>query len=115
MTTNKTSSFADTSDDLRAEYDLDYARSRPNRFAPKMRGTVVAVALEPDVAAVFDTSEAVNRALRSVISERPAGDPHAGQPDKNRGADHVIENQKRPVADSTVVHIGRGAVTRRQR
>ena len=82
MTSNKTSSPTDTTDDLRAEYDLDYARSRPNRFAPEMRGTVVAVALEPDVAAVFDTSEAVNRALRSVISERPASDPLAEQPDK---------------------------------
>ena len=40
MTTNKTSSSPDTSDDLRAEYDLDYAVSRPNRFAPEMRGTV---------------------------------------------------------------------------
>lgn len=69
-------------DDLRAEYDLDHARSRPNRFVPEMRGTVVAVALEPDVAAVFDTSEAVNRALRSVISERPASDPLAEPPDK---------------------------------
>ena len=82
MTTNKTSSSTDASDDLRADYDMDYARSRPNRFAPEMRGTVVAVASEPDVAAVVDTSEAVNRALRSVISERPASDPRAGQPDK---------------------------------
>lgn len=84
MATNKAPSSTDTSD-LRAEYDLDYARSRPNRFAPEMCGTVVAVALEPDVADVFDTSEAVNRALRSVISERPSSDPRAGQPDKKPG------------------------------
>lgn len=80
MTTNKAPSSTDTSDDLRAEYDLDYTRSRPNRFAAETRGTVVAVALEPDVAAVFDTSESVNRALRSVISERPAGDPAPDRP-----------------------------------
>ena len=77
MTTNKASSITDTSDDLRPEYDLDYSRSRPNRFASGMTGTVVAVTLEPDVAAVFDTSESVNRALRSVISARPADDPRA--------------------------------------
>ncbi len=75
MTTNKASSTTDTSDDLRAEYDLDYSQSRPNRFASEMSGTVVAVTLEPDVAAVFDTSESVNRALRSVMSARPADDP----------------------------------------
>ena len=57
--------------DLRAEYDLDYAQSRPNRFAARMSGRVVAVVLEPDVAAVFDTSEAVNRQLRSVIAGLP--------------------------------------------
>lgn len=38
MTANKASSAADTSDDLRVEYDLDYTRSRPNRFASE-RGT----------------------------------------------------------------------------
>ena len=81
MATNKAPSSTDRSDDLRAEYELDYTRSRPNRFA-ETRGTVVAVALEPDVAAVFDTSEAVNRALRSVISERSAGDPSPGQADR---------------------------------
>ena len=82
MTTNKAPSPTDPSDDLRAEYDLDYTRSRPNRFAAETRGTVVAVALEPDVAAVFDTSGAVNRALRSIISERSAGDPSAGRTDR---------------------------------
>ena len=82
MTTNKAPSSTDTSDGLRAEYDLDYTRSRPNRFAAEMRGTVVAVALEPDVAAVFGTSESVNRALRSMISERPTGDARAGQADR---------------------------------
>ena len=84
MTTNKASSIPDTSDDLRPEYDLDYSRSRPNRFASGMTGTVVAVTLEPDVAAVFDTSESVNRALRSVISglpnDNPRGTRRAGRP-----------------------------------
>ena len=72
MTMNKASANSDASDDLRAEYDFDYTQSRPNRFSPRMSGTTVAVVLEPDVAAVFDTSEAVNRFLRSVISALPA-------------------------------------------
>ena len=78
MTTSKAPASRDASDDLRAEYDLDYAESRPNRFAPRMGDTVVAVVLEPDVAAVFDTSESVNRLLRSVIAALP--------PEKRRSA-----------------------------
>jgi len=58
-------------EELRPEYRFDYAHARPNRFAARMRGKVVAVVLEPDVAEVFDSSEAVNRLLRSVISAVP--------------------------------------------
>lgn len=76
MTTNRTPATPEASDDLRAEYDFDYAKSRPNRFASRTSGSVVAVVLEPDVAAVFGTSESVNRALRAVIAGLPAGDPH---------------------------------------
>ena len=79
MTTSKGSSTPDRSDDLRPEYDLDYSRSRTNRFASGMSGTVVTVTLEPDVAAVFDTSESVNRALRSVISARSANNAAASR------------------------------------
>ena len=85
MATNKAPSSTDTSDDLRTEYDLDYTRSRPNRFASEMRGTVVTVALEPDIAAVFGTSEAVNRALRSVTSKQSADHPRAGRADRKPG------------------------------
>ena len=58
-------------DKLRAEYTFDYSRSRPNRFALRMAENAVAVVLEPDVAKVFDSSESVNRLLRSVISALP--------------------------------------------
>ena len=80
MTTNKASAAPDASDDLRAEYDLDYSRSRSNRFASRTSGTVVAVVLEPDVAAVFDSSESVNRMLRSVIGALPEGAPRKSVP-----------------------------------
>jgi hypothetical protein len=56
---------------LRAAYTFDYGRSRPNRFASRMRENAVAVVLEPDVAQVFDSSDSVNRLLRSVISALP--------------------------------------------
>ena len=72
MTTNTTQNHSDASDGLRTEYDLDYGQSRRNRFASRMSGTTLAVVLEPDVARVFDSSEAVNRLLRSVISALPS-------------------------------------------
>jgi hypothetical protein len=56
---------------IRAEYHFDYSKARPNRFAPLMKGTTVAVVLDPDVASVFQTSEAVNSLTRSVISALP--------------------------------------------
>jgi len=56
---------------LRAHYDFDYSKSRPNRFASRMKPESVAVVLDPDVAAVFDSSEAVNKLLRSVIAAVP--------------------------------------------
>ncbi len=55
-------------DDLRNEYDIDYSKSKPNRFATKLEKGAVAVVLDPDVAAVFGTSKSVNTLLRSVIS-----------------------------------------------
>ena len=79
MPANKDSRAIDPGDDLRPEYDLDYSRSRPNRFATGRSDTVVAVTLDPDVAAVFDTSDSVNRALRSVISTRSADNPTASR------------------------------------
>lgn len=57
--------------DIRADYRFDYRKARPNRFAARMKGSTVAVVLDPDVASVFQTSEAVNSLLRSVISALP--------------------------------------------
>lgn len=68
---SKTSRKTNVSAVMRPEYEFDYRRSRPNRFTSQMTGDVVAVVLEPDVAQVFDTSDSVNRLLRSVISAIP--------------------------------------------
>jgi hypothetical protein len=62
---------------MRAEYDFDYSRAKPNRFAAHMTRPVVAVVLEPDVASVFDSSAKVNAQLRSVISKRAPRKPPA--------------------------------------
>lgn len=60
-------------EELRREYRFDYAKAKPNRFAAQMEPGTIAVVLDPDVAAVFKSSEAVNALLRSVISALPGG------------------------------------------
>ncbi len=60
-------------DEMRAEYDLEYSKARPNRFAAEMGDATVAVVLDLDVASVFQTSESVNSLLRSVIAALPEG------------------------------------------
>ena len=60
------------SDDLLPEYDLDYSKGRPNRYAGKIDKSQVVVMLEPDIAEVFTTPESVNAVLRALISTMPA-------------------------------------------
>jgi hypothetical protein len=58
-------------DVMKKEYRFDYSRAKPNRFARNMPKDAVAIILEPDVAARFKSSEAVNAFLRSVIDALP--------------------------------------------
>jgi len=57
----------DENDDLLPEYDLDFSKSKPNRFAKKYNKTVRRVGLEPDIADEFPTEESVNEALRQYL------------------------------------------------
>jgi uncharacterized DUF497 family protein len=61
---------------MRSEYRLDYDRARPNRFAERVPANAVAVVLDPDVTAVFGSSDSVNALLRSVVRAIP---DHAGR------------------------------------
>ena len=70
-TTSRRRSARPTQGELRREYRFDYRKARPNRFASAMKGKTVAVVLAPDVASVFQSSEAVNSLLRSVILALP--------------------------------------------
>jgi hypothetical protein len=55
-------------DDLRAEYDFDYSTAVRGKYYQRLlkEGANVVV-LEPDVAKAFQSSAAVNEALRSLI------------------------------------------------
>ena len=71
------------SSEIRPEYD--YSRAKPNRFASRMNRPVVAVVLESDVAAVFDSSAKVNAQLRSAMSTRkPRKQPARVRPHRRK-------------------------------
>ncbi len=59
-------------DELLAEYDFDYSRAQPNRFAGEAQPGSRVVVLDPDVAQVFPTAEAVNTVLRALTRTMPA-------------------------------------------
>jgi hypothetical protein len=55
-------------DELRPEYDFDYSKAVRGKYYKRLmeEGTNVVV-LEPDVAKAFQSSAAVNEALRSLL------------------------------------------------
>jgi hypothetical protein len=61
----------DSLDDLRPEYLFDYSKAKANPYAARLKGRTVAVVLEPDVAAAFPSSKAVNTQLRAVVAPVP--------------------------------------------
>ena len=72
MNEKKIEETDNSDDDLDAEYNFNYKKAKPNRFAisaGKQRLNVVV--LDDDVARVFTTSESVNKALRTLIESMP--------------------------------------------
>jgi hypothetical protein len=64
-------------DDLEPEYNFDYSKGKPNRFAGQLDHSRVVVLLDPDISAVFTTSESVNAVLRALITTMPTVRPTA--------------------------------------
>jgi hypothetical protein len=72
MKTPDSNPAPDDEDDLAAEYAFDYTKAKPNRFATRdSRSKMTVVVLDEDIAQVFPTSEAVNKALRHLIESIP--------------------------------------------
>lgn len=58
-------------DELRDEYQFDYRQAKPNRFAAAVKKGGRLVVLDPEVAAAFPESGAVNAALRALLRTSP--------------------------------------------
>lgn len=58
-------------DDLLPEYDLDFSKSKPNRFAHALKNQENFIQLDPDIVKYFHNAEEVNNALRALIKAIP--------------------------------------------
>lgn len=67
------------SEDMLPEYDFDYSKAKPNRFAGRISKERVVVLLDPEVSAVFTTPESVNAVLRALIAAMPEGSKRAAR------------------------------------
>lgn len=67
-------------DELRDEYQFDYRQAKPNRFAAAAPKGGRLVVLEPEVAAAFPESAAVNAALREYLRGRQPEPTSAAPP-----------------------------------
>lgn len=56
---------------MRLEYNFDYRKAKPNRFAARQDEGRVTVTLDPDVSEVFQTPDSVNKVLRALIEAMP--------------------------------------------
>ena len=57
--------------DMLPEYEFDYRKAHPNRFAPGIKDGSLIVVLEPDIAQVFKTPDSVKNVLRALIAALP--------------------------------------------
>lgn len=67
-------------DELASEYQFNYRKAKPNRFADRRSSECLVVTLDPDVSQVFTTPEAVNTVLRTLIAVMPV--PNSQKPGK---------------------------------
>lgn len=58
-------------DELRGEYQFDYSKAKPNRFAAGLQKGGRLVILEPEVAEAFQGSETVNAVLKALLKTMP--------------------------------------------
>jgi hypothetical protein len=73
------------SDELRDEYQFDYRQAKANRFAAAVKKGGRLVVLDPEVAAAFPESGAVNAVLRALLQTMPRGAGGPNQPLQQTG------------------------------
>lgn len=69
--TSRSKSSKVESPEMLPEYDFDYSKARPNRFAGKISEERLVVIVDPEVSQVFTTAESVNAVLRALVAALP--------------------------------------------
>ena len=73
---------------MRSEYDFDYAGAVRGKYYKRLlKGGANIIVLDPDIAKVFHSSEAVNDALRSLLKVSKAAQRAAGKARTRRTAE----------------------------
>jgi hypothetical protein len=60
---------------MQPEYNFDYGKAKPNRFAGKLDESRIVVLLDPYVSSIFQTPDSVNKPLRVLIEAMPPSRP----------------------------------------
>ena len=69
--TSTPKSRAKRREEMQPEYDFDFTKAKPNRFAGRIAKDRLVVLLDPEVSKVFTDSESVNAVLRALITALP--------------------------------------------
>jgi len=56
---------------MKKQYNFDYSKSKPNRFAGIVKEKVILYPIDEDVAKVFQNPDEANKALRAIINAIP--------------------------------------------
>ena len=75
------------SEEMQSEYNFDYNKAKPNRFAGRISRERLVVLLDPEVSEVFTTPESVNTVLRALVTALPESARKKGKqkkPDASR-------------------------------
>jgi len=74
------------SDEIRPEYNFDYSKGIRGKYYKRIQEEGITVRLAADVWKAFPTSEAVNRALRSILRAKRVRRSPFGRPSRKRAA-----------------------------
>jgi len=69
--TSSAKSRSNKPEDMLSEYNFDYSKAKPNRFAGRISKERLVVLLDPEVSQVFTTPESVNTVLRALVTALP--------------------------------------------
>jgi len=92
-----------TSDELRPEYKRsDFKKLERGKYYERIRASSNVVVLDPEVAAVFPNSAAVNKALHSLVEVAESASRLTPSPRRHSRAEARLEKRRPPLPSRQV-------------